>query len=157
MSINEKLLSLIYRADVNGLRQHISQGFGAFEIDRDGRNALMHALLCDNYQAEIVKLLLPHVDVDQKDKGQGWSALAFAAREGRADACALIAERAAEVDPVDSFGNTPLWRAVMARQSASIKELIKRGADPDRANNNGVSPRELAARLGVPLDANSDS
>jgi ankyrin repeat protein len=58
----------------------------------------------------------------------------------------MLLEAGAKVDPVDVFGNTPLWRSVMNSTSdlGAIKELLKHGADPSIKNNHGRAPIDIA-------------
>ncbi|MGY5052060.1 hypothetical protein ACWDE0_41840 [Streptomyces sp. 900105755] len=55
----------------------------------------------------------------------------------------------AGVDVVDRHGNTPLWRAVFCSrgEDGTIRLLLEAGADPDRDNVHGLSPRTLAGRI----------
>ncbi|MFR0359274.1 hypothetical protein [Streptomyces sediminimaris] len=72
----------------------------------------------------------------------------FAAQAQRTDiATALLAGRAV-VDAVDVQGNTSLWRAVCNHRGDpdALDVLREAGADPDRANVRGVTPRQLAER-----------
>ncbi|MFE2578684.1 hypothetical protein [Streptomyces sp. NPDC059378] len=55
------------------------------------------------------------------------------------------------MDAPDRQGNTPLWLAVFTYRGdgAVLSLLVKAGADPDRNNFHGVSPRRLASwRIG---------
>ncbi|MFJ7209884.1 hypothetical protein ACIQWR_40995 [Streptomyces sp. NPDC098789] len=51
-----------------------------------------------------------------------------------------------EADAPDGQGNTPLWQAVFTYRGdgAVLSLLVEAGADPDRDNFHGVSPRRLA-------------
>lgn len=54
-------------------------------------------------------------------------------------------ENGANVDFADTKGNTVLWYAVKRKYpDEQIKLLLQFGADPDRENNEGISPRKLA-------------
>jgi len=82
---------------------------------------------------------------------QGFTALHFAAQARCPAVISLLLHAGADVDPRDDWGNTPLSRAVFyARgENAAVAVLLAAGADPDARNAVGVSPRELAERLGA--------
>ena len=79
----------------------------------------------------------------------GWHPLHFAAQARSALVAALLLEAGAEVDAVDGQGNTPLWRAVFNyRGDPQVLAVLRAGgADVDRSNAHGVSPRQLAERI----------
>jgi len=117
--------------------------------DADGRTPLMHAVLGGDLQ--LIQLLIDRgVDVNVADRGQRWTALHFAARDQNAPAVRSLLDAGAAVDPVDVFGNTPLWRAVMNVKAdpAAIRELLARGADSGRKNNHDASPVDVARHAG---------
>ena len=59
------------------------------------------------------------ISVNAFDDGQHWTALHFAARDQKPKVVELLLAHKAEVDSVDSFGNTPLWRSVMFKTQIS--------------------------------------
>ena len=73
----------------------------------------------------------------------------FAAQEGHTEVARVLLRGGAAVDARDSFGNTPLWRAVFESRGRgdTIKVLLAAGANPDLPNESGVSPRQLAERI----------
>ncbi|MFF3407257.1 ankyrin repeat domain-containing protein [Streptomyces sp. NPDC002742] len=81
-----------------------------------------------------------------RESRQGWTRLHFAADEQDAALVGSLLVAGAEVDAPDGQGNTPLWQAVFTyrRDGTVLSLLVKAGADPDRANLHGVSPRILA-------------
>jgi hypothetical protein len=67
----------------------------------------------------------------------------------------LLAARSMQVDAPDPAGATALLHAVRARQVAAARLLLAAGADPDRADRGGTTPRvaadpEIAALLPAP-------
>jgi hypothetical protein len=56
----------------------------------------------------------------------------------------LLADPATRVDAADAQGRTPLLLAVAARHAAAVRLLLAAGADPDRADSTGATPRSLA-------------
>ncbi|MGW1963554.1 ankyrin repeat domain-containing protein [Streptomyces sp. NPDC001935] len=88
-------------------------------------------------------------DEDQglgRESRQGWTQLHFAADAQDATTVGSLLAAGAEVDAPDGQGNTPLWQAVFAYRGDGtvLSLLVKAGADSDRANLHGVSPRRLA-------------
>jgi ankyrin repeat protein len=61
-------------------------------------------------------------------------------------------QKVALVDAQDANGNTPLWRAVFAHQGNEelIALLLENGANPERANRDGVTPLSLAEAVADP-------
>lgn len=88
-------------------------------------------------------------DEDQgldRESRQDWTQLHFAADGQDAAAVGSLLTACAEVDAPDGQGNTPLWLAVFTDRGDGtvLSLLVKAGADPDRANVHGVSPRRHA-------------
>jgi ankyrin repeat protein len=77
---------------------------------------------------------------------QDWTQLHFAADEQDAVAVGALLAAGVDVDAPDGQGDTPLWLAVFTYRGdgAVLALLVKAGADPDKDNFHGVSPRRLA-------------
>lgn len=116
--------------------------------DRDGRTPL-HIATFEGRTAEVRSLLEGGANVDAADAG-GRTPLHFAAQEYRLEEAKLLCAAGATVDARDGFGNTPLWRATFESRGRGdlIDLLLSNGADPDAANESGVTPRQLADRIG---------
>jgi len=56
----------------------------------------------------------------------------------------LLADPATRVDAPDANGRTPLLYAVMAANVRAVRMLLAAGADPDRADSAGATPRSVA-------------
>jgi ankyrin repeat protein len=80
----------------------------------------------------------------------GWTPLHFAAQAVSESVTALLLAAGADVGVKDTFGNTPLFRAVFcARGDGSvITALLEAGANPNEANKSGVTPLGLAETIG---------
>jgi ankyrin repeat protein len=71
----------------------------------------------------------------------GFTALLHAAREGRVAAAEALLDGGADIDQVSGNGTSPLVMALLNGQFDLAMMLIRRGADPDIANDTeGVSP-----------------
>lgn len=143
-----KLISSVCHNDLDALRSLLEAGGDPDARDADGRTSLMHAVLCDHLAA-LTLLLDNGADPNLKDSRQEWTALHFAAQERRADMVPSLIDSGANVDEPDAFGNTALFRAVFASQgdNQAVVALLAAGADPNKANNHGVSPRSLATTI----------
>jgi ankyrin repeat protein len=145
----DEILGAIYRKDLAALATFSPKDANA--SDEDGRTALMHAVLADDADVAIVRLLIDRgADVRAEDRNQKWTALHFAARDQNAAIVRCLLENGAAVDPLDVFGNTPLWRGVMNATSSldAIKELFAHGADPEKKNRHGSAPIDVARQTG---------
>jgi uncharacterized protein len=118
-------------------------------VHDDPFTPLMQAVLVKDREA-IDALLEQGADLNEHDTDQQWTALHLAARDNDAELVTLLLDHGAEVDPVDVFGDTPLWRATFeaGEDMTAIRVLLEHGADPDRANASGTSPRSLARTMG---------
>jgi ankyrin repeat protein len=114
------------------------------QTDRDGRLPLHHAALADDL-GEVEARLAADDDPNLGDR-EGCTPLQFAAQEGALDAARRLLDAGAEVDPVNRFGNTPLFVAVFnSRGPGDLIDLLRtRGADPVAANHSGQTPLALA-------------
>ncbi len=100
---------------------------------------------------QLTKLLIESgVDINaQNDKGA--SPLHFCVAHPNLSVARILIVNGATVDIQDEMGNSPLWRAVMNFRGDDelrnvISELVKGGADPDKENNSGNSPRKMVLR-----------
>jgi ankyrin repeat protein len=97
----------------------------------------------------MVRKLIQHGASLNAQNIDGWAALHFAAQEYKVEIAHLLIDNGAIVDVQDNHGNTPLWRAVFSSQGRRemIETLLRAGANPNRANRHGVSPKELAQNI----------
>ena len=114
----------------------------------DGRTEL-HAAAHENDAALVDRLLDEGADVDAQDSG-GFTPLHFAAEYSSVEAARRLLDRGAKVDVTNMHGNTPLFSAVFNSkgQGELIKLLLEHGADPEKENKHGQSPRGLANLIG---------
>lgn len=146
-----EVLGAVYRREAAAIAR-----LGADEAnlpDEDGRTPLMHAVLAEDADPAVIRLLLERgADARAHDRLEGWTPLHFASRAQRADLVETLLDGGCPVDVADRLGNTPLWRCVAEPRPdpGTIGALILHGADPDRRNSAGVSPRDLVMRRGLP-------
>src|SRR5437660_172287 len=113
-------------------------------VDRAGRDELTNAVI-DREAALVGRLLATGANPNSVDH-PGWSALHFAAQDNDADMVRTLMRYGASHSLRDAHGNTALARAVFSYRGEAecISVLLEAGADPDEANDHGVSPRSLA-------------
>jgi hypothetical protein len=74
--------------------------------------------------------------------GRGETVLHWAAR-GCPTAITSLCRSGANLNAVSAYGETPLHWAIEGYETASIKELLELGANPDIGDVNGITPRKL--------------
>ncbi|HZI62387.1 MAG TPA: ankyrin repeat domain-containing protein [Pyrinomonadaceae bacterium] len=149
MSRLDQVITAIYARDLKKLETFDSSDLNL--VDEDDRTPLMHAVLAENADHKIVNMLIERgADVNAEDAVRNWTALQFAAQIQRDDIVKTLLENGASVDPVDTFGNSPLWVAVMNASSNLdvVRLLVQSGADPNRKNQAGVAPIDIAKQSG---------
>lgn len=57
----------------------------------------------------------------------------------------LLISKKCRKNPRDSGGNTPLHLAVEEGHGDAVRFLLEQGADPDRSNNEGNTPLDIAS------------
>lgn len=94
-------------------------------------------------------LIAQDCDLQDGDDERGMTPLHAAALGQNLPAVKLLLEAGVPVDIQEKRGSTPLFRAVRDYQGdpAVIKLLLEHGADPWLANQNGVSPMQMAQKL----------
>ncbi|WP_406416519.1 ankyrin repeat domain-containing protein [Streptomyces sp. NBC_00873] len=115
--------------------------------DRMGRTAV-HYAAADGDVDGLRELVAIGADPDAADNA-GWTPLHFAAQAQNPQVSEALLGAGAAVDVPDRHGNTALWTAVFNSrgEAATLRILLAAGADPDRENTHGVSPRGLANKI----------
>ena len=114
--------------------------------DADGRTPLILSTVSRETPTEFARTALEMgANPSSVDKA-GWSALHFASRNQQAEVVRLLLEAGADVDPQESFGNTPLMRCLSSPgTSADVVELLlEHGASPLAENKTGHTPLSFA-------------
>ena len=120
-------------------------------VDRMGRIPLHYVALEGTVDA-IEAQLAAGAPIDAQDDN-GMTPLMFAVQQSRTQAVELLLNRGADPELADRHENTPLKRAVGATpaHASMVVALLRAGADPDRQNSYGKSPRDLAELMGLKL------
>lgn len=148
------LTALHYAADAGSskiVELLISHGAKVTVADNDGLTALHRSARCGHENT--TKLLLAQkVDLNALTLN-GWTALHEAAYEGHANIVALLVDAGGDLNAIDRSGNTALHRAagegLEKNCSLGIIELLfSHGANPDIANEHGLTALHIAAKDG---------
>ena len=94
-------------------------------------------------------LLKQGVDVNVT-RGDGSTALHWAAHRDHETMVDLLIGAGAAVNAADDHGTTPLWLACQNRSVAVVERLLDAGADPNAALSSGETPLMTASRTGSP-------
>ena len=152
------------------VRYLVRQGARVDAVDADGRSALIHAVRLG--LPEVVEALLKKGASTAILDNEGRTALMYAAmrpHDRRASErrnlqrflfqappstntrrlLALLLKNGAQLDQRDLYGRTALAYAVEKGALQSVRFLLKAGADPNEADDGGVTPLMLAASLGI--------
>lgn len=147
-----ELLAAVDACDIEAVKGFLDAGVDINEKDANGVTALMHAI--DLYDkkgaADIAVLLIDEgADLDRRDKDCD-TALLHACRNNHDTKSRIVdklMEKKAAVNVRGRNGHTPLSHAVYAGLDRAdvIKELVRRGADPESVDDDSNTPLRLAS------------
>ena len=88
------------------------------------------------------------IDLNSRDK-LGWGLLHYAAQNTLIEIGNLLISNGANLEIEDSYGNTPLWRAVFESKGRGefIHLLLSAGADRNKPNKSNITPYDLANNI----------
>ena len=146
--LNTQLRDAAFVCDFVRVRELLGKGANPNVRDDEHRTPLHQAVLGNS--VGLVGLLLESgADVNAKD-AHGFTPLHFAAQEHTPEIARILVGKSADVNACDEDGNSVLWRAVSSARGHDdiVRFLLESGARDDLANLEGVTPRDLAVRLG---------
>ena len=114
-------------------------------LDRAGRSPLHYAALEGDVDAAAA-LIGQGLDAGLPDLAR-FTPLHFAAQGQHPRLAQLLLSAGAPVGPLDRFGKTPLFVALLNARDGDgevVRVLLAAGANPDLENYSGISPRSLA-------------
>jgi len=119
------------------------------DVRDEGRRTPLHQAVLGNSVGLCGLLIESGAEVNARDR-QGMTPLHFAAQEHAPEIARILVGKGADVNARDEDGASVLWRAVAAARGRDeiVRLLLEHGARDDLANFEGVTPRELAERLG---------
>jgi ankyrin repeat protein len=141
-----------YRGDVQSMREFVDDGYPVNEENEVGYTALMGA--ARGASLDMIRFLLLHgAQATLADK-RGYTALHWAVAQPISDAsgqvsclCALL-DAGAVPNAQNEEGITPLMNAAWFGCRDSVRELLRRGADPLILDKKGKTAKDLAAERG---------
>ena len=116
----------------------------------------IHKAVMDNDVATFSVELAARNDIDAPGP-EGMAPLHIAADRGNLEFAKALLDAGVDIDPINVWGNTPLWVAVMKRNRTSqdgsmIRLSLDHGADPNRSEGH-IAPVELVRDIaGFPPD-----
>ncbi len=146
--LDTQLREAAFVCDFVRVRDLLARGANPNVRDEDERTPLHQAVLGNS--VGLVGLLIESgADVNAKDD-QGFTPLHFAAQEHAPEIARILVGKGADVNARDEDGNSVLWRAIASARGRDdiVRFLLEQGARDDLANFEGVTPRDLALRLG---------
>ncbi|WP_371784451.1 ankyrin repeat domain-containing protein [Streptosporangium subroseum] len=103
---------------------------------------------------EVVEALLAAGADPAGRESDGWSALLWAASNGRADALRVLLEAGADAEDANESGETALTLATRRGALGAVRVLLEAGADPARSDGEGDTPLIIANDwLGTQLES----
>lgn len=139
-------------ADINSSNLHLDDGSPLtrwIPSDRFAAGFRPLHIAVEKGHLEVVKYLLVNdADVNVRtQEGQTPLFMAAATSEGT-ELAKLLADKGAEIDPVDQDGVTPLSVAARAAHLSTVQLLLSKGALVDRPDHEGRTPLHYASENG---------
>ncbi len=142
--------------DMGKVSRLLAQGADIDEVWRDEHYVLgtpLHHAVAREDEPMVEFLLAKGAKTDSRDQ-HGQTPLHWASNEGgcREGILARLIGNGAPIDSTDDYGETPLFKAVKGfsdeKASGTPHFLLLKGANPNIANRDGVTPLHVAAEAG---------
>lgn len=140
---DQDLLLAVEENDIDKARTLLAIRANVDVFDDDGESALMLSILSGSEIS--IELLKKTRDIDHKNN-EGWTALMYAAADGKTALVRRLLDRGANVNAKNQAGDTPLILAACREQENTVKLLLSRGADPNQRENRGLTVLSLVTR-----------
>ena len=142
----DNILEILLDDEVDKLRALVQSGQLLVNTadKKDGRSLLQRATSA-NAPRIVTFLLDSGASLDQRNRW-GMGALSNAARAGRVQFVRQLLRAGADVNDGDLKGFTALHHVLLTNRVEAgelIQILLQAGADPDRRDNAGLSPRDM--------------
>lgn len=146
-TLGPALFEAIATEDVARAKALLSKGADPDAVGPDGNAVLLHATFAD--LVEVVRALLDRgAKPDPLAAGVGGTPLWYAASRGSTEIVALLLDRKANLEAVESTRRTPLYAAAEAGREDAARLLLDRGAKVDAASRRGETPLVAAVAGG---------
>jgi len=133
------MLDILIEGNVDVLDAFVQQ-YGINSINEDQRGILTICIL--EGRTDLALHLINETDIDlNKTDRNGYTPLHFAVQENNYSVVEALLRKKAAIDPIDKFGNTPLYKCVTEKVNINITNvLLEYGANVTIKNSFGYSP-----------------
>ncbi len=144
------LFAAAEQGDLSGVQKLLRLGVDVNQRDADGYIALHYAGRCGDLRV-VRSLLAAGADVNARSKDGVTPLMASIDMAfGKPDITLALLEAGSDVNAVDSQGHTALWIATTESSVDVMRELLRRGANPNvRLVAGGNTPLHMAAMNGL--------
>jgi len=133
------MLDILVEGNVDVLDAFI-QRYGINSINEDNRGILSICILEGRTDLAMHLINETEINLNQADRN-GYTPLHFAVQENNYSVVEALLRKNAVIDPIDKFGNTPLYKCVTEKVNINITNvLLEYGANVTIKNIFGYSP-----------------
>lgn len=133
------MLDILVEGNEDVLDAFIQQ-YGINSINEDNRGILTICILEGRTDLALHLINETDININQTDRN-GYSPLHFAVQKNDYSVVEALIRKKAVIDPIDKFGNTPLYKCVTEKVDINITNiLLESGANVTIKNGFGYSP-----------------